>query len=344
MTSNPLALRRESNQILRYGGIPVAGAILGGVSALALMVSGRGTIGSALLVLGASALLFVPLDGEALGTWSAIILRFFSRSRWTACRYEHEGPDTHLTLRGRRKQRWATARFLGRSDLTDSAGSYWRDFESMLRRLAAFDEPTRFALYDYHVDETPTASLWVDREVAWSAPWQTASAPRPWALDSGWFREEWSYVRDATHFVAVVRVTADSVAVSNLFDRLRSPTAEWEVSLHGEVVPRRSALRRVRRASHATRSDDQLSRTFGFLPSAQRGMEHRAVVEREHLVAQGDALVKIALLLTCRATSLSELRHRVRAAVAHARTAGVKVQRGWGSQIDWFVLIHGGGE
>ena len=344
MTSSPLALRRGSTQFFRSGGVAVTGALAAGGGALTLMISGRGSMLSTLSLLGVSGLLFVPLDGETLGTWVTTVLRFLSRSRWTACRYEHEGPDIHLSLRGRRNQRWATATFLGRTDLTDSAASYWRGFELMLRRLAAFDEPTRFALYDYQNDGSPAASLWVDREVTWPAPWQAISAPRPWVLDSGWFREEWSYVRDATNFVATVRVVADSVDANNLFDRLRSPTAEWEVSLHGEVLARRSALRRVRRASHATRSDDQLARTFGFLPSVQRTEEHRAVVEREHLVAQGDALLRIVLLLTCRATSLSDMRERVRIATAHARAAGVKVQRGWGSQIDWFVLVHGGGE
>lgn len=76
----------------------------------------------------------------------------------------------------------------------------------------------------------------------------------------------------------------------------------------------------------------------------QRVTEHRAVTEREQLVTQGDALVRIALLLTCRAGSMSELQQRVRTATAHARLAGVKTQRCWGQQIELFVLVHGGGE
>ena len=214
----------------------------------------------------------------------------------------------------------------------------------MLRQFASYDEPTRFALYDYHYDGTPAASLWVDRETKWPAPWRAVAIPHPWSLTSSWFREEWSHVRDATCFMASLRVLADTTDVNSLFDRLRSPTAEWAVSLHGEVQPRRKALRRVRRASHATRSDDQLARTLGFSPSMQRAAEHRAVTEREQLVTQGDALLRIAFLLTCRAGSMSELQQRVRTATAHARSAGVKTQRCWGQQIELFVLVHGGGE
>jgi hypothetical protein len=47
--------------------------------------------------------------------------------------------------------------------------------------------------------------------------------------------------------------------------------------------------------------------------------------------------------MTCRASSLSEMQQRVRAATAHARSVGVKTQRGWGRQMDWFALVHGGG-
>ncbi len=343
MTSSPLALRRSSSQYLRYGAVPVVGALAGGLLTLTLIVSGHGSMSIALLVLGGSALLFLPVDGESLGTWVTTAFRFISRSRWTACRYASEGSDTHLFLRGRRIQRWATATFLGRGDLTEIAGSQWRAFELMLRQFASYDEPTRFALYDYHYDGVPAASLWVDRETKWPAPWRAVTVPHPWSLTSSWFREEWSYVRDATCFVASLRVLADTTDVNSVFDRLRSPTAEWEVSLHGEVQPRRKALRRVRRASHATRSDDQLARTLGFSPSMQRAVEHRAVTEREQLVTQGDALLRIALLLTCRAGSVRELQQRVRTATAHARSTGVKTQRCWGQQIDLFVLVHGGG-
>ena len=343
MTSSPLALRRSSSQHLRYGTVPVVGALAGGLIALTLIVSGRGSIGSVLLLVGSSALLFLPIDSEPLGTHAVTIIRYFSRSRWTACRYEGEGDDHHLTLRGRRKQQWATATFLGRGDLTESAQSQWRAFELMLRQYAAFDTPTRFALYDYQADGRPEASLWADRVTGFPAPWRAVTAPARWTLTSPWFREEWSYVRDAACFVATVRVLADTIDGNNLFDRLRSPTAEWEVSLHGQVEPRRKALRRVRRASHATRSDDQLARTLGFSPSVQRAVEHHAVLEREQLVTQGDALLRIALLMTCRASSMSELQRRVRAAREHARSVGVKTQRCGGHQIELFGLVHGGG-
>ena len=341
--SSPLVLRRSGSQNLRYGMVPVVGALVGGLSVLGLIGSGHGSIGSVTFLVGLSAVLFIPIDGEPLGTRVVTTIHFLSRSRWTACRYESAGIETHLILRGRRMQQWATATFLGRGDLTDIAGSQWHAFELMLRQHASYEEPTRFALYDYHADGRPEASLWVDRAMGFPPPWRAVTAPRPWILTSPWFREEWSFVRDATTFVAVVRVLADTTDGKNLFDRLRSPTAEWEVSLHGEVQPRRKALRRVRRASHATRSDDQLARTLGFLPSMQRAVEHRAVVEREQLVTQGDALVRIALLMTCRASSMSELQQRVGAAKEHARSAGVKTQRCGGHQIDLFALVHGGG-
>ena len=343
MTSNPLALRRSTSQLLRYGGVPVLGALVGGLSALSLIVSGHGSVAIVLLLIGSSTLLFLPIDSEPLGTWVGTFLRFVSRSRWTACRYESTGRETHLTLRGRRIQQWATATFLGRGELTDSASSQWLAFELLLRRYATYDEPTRFALFDYQIEGSPEASLWVDRVSEWPNPWRASTVPRPWTLASSWFREEWSYVRDASSFVATVRVIADAVDASNLFDRLRSSCGEWEVSLHGEVQPRTKALRRVRRASHATRSDDQLARTLGFSASALRAIEHRAVVEREQLVTQGDALLCFALFLTCRASSLNELQQRVRSATAHARSVGVKTQRGWGHQMDWFALVHGGG-
>ncbi len=343
MTSNPFSLRRSSGQLLRFGGVPVLGALGGGLSALALIVSGHGSIVMVLLLLGSSALLFLPIDSEPLGTWVGTVLRFVSRSRWTACRYERVGSATFLTLRGRRRQQWATATFRGRGELTDSASSQWRAFELLLRRYAAYDEPTRFALFEYQVDSSPETSLWADRVSEWPPPWRATTVPPPWMLASSWFREEWSCVRDASTYVATLRVIADAVDGSNLFDRLRAPAAEWEMSLHGEVQPRTKALRRVRRASHATRSDDQLARTFGFTPSVQRTLEHQSVVEREHLVTQGDALLRIALFMTCRAASLSELQQCVRVATTHARSAGVKTQRGWGRQMDWFAHVHGGG-
>jgi hypothetical protein len=332
------------SQLERYGVVPVLGALVGGLSALSLAVSGHASVAIVLLLIGSSALLFLPIDSEPLGTWVGTLLRFISRSRWTACRYESTGRETHLTLRGRRIQQWSTANFRGRGELTESASSQWRAFELLLRRYATYDEPTRFALFDYQIDGSPEASLWVDRVSEWPHPWHASTVPLPWMLTSSWFREEWTYVRDASSWVATVRVLVDAVDSSNLFDRLRAPSAEWEVSLHGEVQPRTKALRRVRRASHATRSDDQLARTFGFTTSVQRAIEHQSVVEREQLVTQGDALLCIALFLTCRASSLSELQQRVRSATAHARSAGVKTQRGWGHQMDWFALVHGGGE
>ena len=343
MTSNPLASRRSSGQALRHGNVPTLGALVSALSALSLIVSGHGSVVIVLVLIGSSALLFVPIDSEPLGTWVGTLLRFVSRSRWTACRYEDAGRETHLTLRGRRIQQWATATFRGRGELTDSASSQWRAFELLLRRYAVYDEPTRFALFDYQIDGNPEASLRADRTSEWPPPWQASTAPRYWSLGSSWFREEWAYVRDSSSFVATVRVIADAVDASNLFDRLRSSAGEWEVSLHGEVQPRTKALRRVRRASHASRSDDQLARTFGFTTSVQRAIEHQSVVEREQLVTQGDALMRIALFMTCRASSLSEMQRRVRAATTHARSVGVKTQRGWGRQMDWFALVHGGG-
>lgn len=338
MTSNPLVQRGVSRLGDRAS---LAGAVIGALVIFIAFMTQHATWQLVLLLGLLSAGGFARLDGQSLARWPHTVAQFVTRSRWTGCRF-HQGADhDHGLFRGPFERHWARATFRGRLDLTETQRALWQNVEELLRRLATRDTPTRLGVYEIHDGGESSAWLCGDTELAWPEPWHVDQAPEQLRLSEPWYFEGWSHVRTKSRYVAVLRVSSDSVHTGNFFRRIAPPASPWRVSVHVEVQARSRALQRVRRASHATTADDQFSRTLGFVNSAQRDAERRSVFEREQLVVGGDALLRLAVLVTCEGESPDALRGVVQRATEHIRSAGARVERGYGRQLEWFRCAVG---
>jgi len=157
--------------------------------------------------------------------------------------------------------------------------------------------------------------------------------------------ERWTYVRVADQLIRVLRIRDfSSVAEGQaLLEKVQFASAWSDVSLHVEVVAGAKAQRMSARAVHRMRSDDAASQAAGFRRTARSSRSLDRLREREALVAQGKALLHVAVFLVVRASTLSTLEHDVASVTHRALEAGLRVESGRGRQASWYCAQLPGG-
>ncbi len=161
--------------------------------------------------------------------------------------------------------------------------------------------------------------------------------------DHLWLLERLSYLRTTDGVCRVLRVRDYSAAAVPLLAGLQRGKARTTVSLHLDVLEDARARRRVERLSHAATSNEAAASTWGFRETSRARRRVARTLEREARVAEGRALVRLAVFVTVRATRLDDLDDAVDGVLRAAREYGLVLDRGLGRQARWYCQSLPGG-
>ena len=282
-------------------------------------------------------------DGLTVGERLRIGVAFATRSRWTSIRASRTSNVLAVTARGESMARGFELQHRGRLDLAGGdllTASALADFADA---LATSNDDRHFAL---HVRSSPSgvATLLVaPTEVSAPSGWRENCALAFDATSVGvegatWLLERWAYVRTAHEAIRVLRVRDFSAVPDGhaLVDRLQFASPWLDVAVHVDVVGGVRAQRLAARAVHRVGSDDATSQSAGFRRTAQSTRTLERLRQRESLVVEGAALLRIAVFVVIRAASLQELRRDVKAVTRYAYESGLRCELGFGRQALWY--------
>ncbi|MGC2485219.1 MAG: hypothetical protein WA359_03125 [Acidimicrobiales bacterium] len=157
--------------------------------------------------------------------------------------------------------------------------------------------------------------------------------------------ERFTYLRTDAELMRVFRVKDFSSvpdSKSLLEQLLRSP-ADVDVAVHVDVVAGAKAQRMAARAVHQMRSDDVTASAAGFRRTARASRGFERLAQREVLVANGRALVRLGVFVVVTAPSLEQLHQDCAVLWRRAHDGGLRLERGWGHQLEWFRAQLPGG-
>lgn len=157
--------------------------------------------------------------------------------------------------------------------------------------------------------------------------------------------ERFTYLRTPEQLLRLYRVRDFNAVPSErgLLDQVLKSFTPLDLALHVDIVSGARAQRLSARAVHQVGSDDATSRAVGFRRTARSMRNYDRLVQREALVASGRALLRVAVFLMVRGSSLDELQKRSDALWRHAHDAGLRLERGGGRQARWYRAQLPGG-
>ena len=157
--------------------------------------------------------------------------------------------------------------------------------------------------------------------------------------------ERFTYLRTPSELVRVYRVRDFSSVPRTraLLEQTLRSTVPFDVAVHLDVVAGAKAQRLAARAVHRVRSDDVTSSAAGFRRTARTSRNYERLAQREVLVASGRSLLRLAVFFVVRADSYEELQRRAALVWRGAHDAGLRLERGRGRQLSWYVAHLPGG-
>jgi hypothetical protein len=332
---------RRHQALLALAGLGLAGAgVLAHHSSVAEVA-----LGVLLLALA------VPMSGgPTLGEIAATALRYLARSRWNYFTIREFDDDVLLFAPHDVAFRAYELDHRGRLDLSG------RDV-ALAESLTALVDAASAAREDQHVSQH------VMRRGGWATTMLTlpSSTPPPegWRLRNSLAAqsvhlgdgltlesyERFTYLRTDTELVRVFRVKDFSAVPESksLLEHFLRTSGHVDVSVHVDVVAGAKAQRMAARAVHQMRSDDATTSAAGFRRAARTSRRFERLAQREVLVANGRALVRLGVFIVVSAPSLEQLHRDCGALWRRAHDGGLRLERGWGHQLDWFRAQLPGG-
>ncbi len=287
-------------------------------------------------------------DGLTVAEALVIGVRFVTRSRWTSIRLQLRADVLVIEARGQVRVRGFELAHRGRLDLTDRGRDIATGLASFADTFALAQRTRHFSVHVISRGDLVSTLLALPEEVSAPAGWPLHTALASTCVTRHpleWMLERWTYVRVADQLIRVLRIRDfSSVAEGQaLLEKVQFASAWSDVSLHVEVVAGAKAQRMSARAVHRMRSDDAASQAAGFRRTARSSRSLDRLREREALVAQGKALLHVAVFLVVRASTLSALEHDVASVTHRALEAGLRVESGRGRQASWYCAQLPGG-
>jgi len=283
-------------------------------------------------------------DGLTVGERVRIAIEFGVRSRWTSIRATIHHDVVTIVAHGDATTRGFELQHRGRLDLSGRDQQNALALEQFADALGASDDTQHFSL---HVRSSPNGVatlLAVPADVSAPSGWMEKSTLAMDAVsacgdeNAGWLLERWTYVRDVAGVTRVLRVR-DFTAVPDghvLLERLQFASPTLDVVVHVDVVGGVRANRLAARAVHRVGSDDVTTQAAGFLRTAQAARTLERLRQRESLVVEGAALMRIAVFVVIRAASLRQLRRDVEVVTRTAIESGLRCEPGLGRQSSWY--------
>jgi hypothetical protein len=282
-------------------------------------------------------------DGLTVGERLGIGAAFLARSRWTSIRTSSVDGTVTINAGGEATTRSFELQHRGRLDLSGRDVQNATALAQFADALATADTTRHFSV---HVRTSPKGVrtiLVAPTEVSPPPGWTLNTDLAVDALNiarsnASWLLERWSYVRDVEEVIRVVRVRDFSAVPDGraLLERVQFASSSLDVVVHVDVVGGARAQRLAARAVHRVGSDDVTSQAAGFRRTAQSTHTLERLRQREALVVEGTALLRVAVFVVVRATSLRELRRDVHSVTRCALESGLRCEPGFGRQSSWY--------
>jgi hypothetical protein len=287
-------------------------------------------------------------DGLTIGERLFIGLHFIVRSRWTSIRVRMSGDVVSVGARGEVRLRGFELVHRGRLDLSGRDHDNAVGIATFADAIATSDATRHFSVHVLARGDLVSTLLVAPEYVSPPLGWAprtafTSTCVAPHALE--WMLERWSYVRISDQLIRVLRIRDFSSVPEGraLLERVQFASTWLDVSLHVDVVAGTKAQRVAARAVHRMGSDDVATQAAGFRRTARSNRALERLRQREILVVEGAALLRLGVFLVVRAPSLETLEHDVAVVTRLALEAGLRVEPGQGRQARWYCAQLPGG-
>jgi len=287
-------------------------------------------------------------DGLTVGERTYIGLHFVGRSRWTSIRVRLSADVMTVGARGEVSLRGFELDHRGRLDLSGRDRDNAVGLASFADALATSDATRHFSMHVLSRRGDVSTLLALPEDVSPPAGWTlcttlATTCVGPHALE--WVLERWAYVRISDQLIRVLRIRDFSSVPDGhaLLERIQFASSWLDISLHVEVVAGTRAQRVAARAVHRMGSDDVATQAAGFRRTARSSRTLERLRQREALVVEGTALLRIAVFLVVRASSLTTLERDVALVTRLAVEAGLRCEPGQGRQASWYCAQLPGG-
>lgn len=289
-------------------------------------------------------------DGLTVAETVLVAMHYVTRSHWLDLIVRELGEDIVLWARGEVSFRGYRLDHRGRLDLSGRDVTLAEDLAALADAASAARSGQHFSQHVVHRGETVSTLLALPSEVpspdGWRCDGQLARAVVG-AADATALRllERFTYVRSANDLIRIYRVRDFSAVPRTralLEQTLRIPVAV-DLSAHVDVVAGAKAQRLAARAVHRVRSDEVTSTAAGFRKTARSARNYERLAQREVLVASGRSLLRVGVFLLVHGDSLEDVQRRGAIVWRGAHDAGLRLERGRGRQLAWYLAQLPGG-
>jgi hypothetical protein len=290
-------------------------------------------------------------DGLTVGEQLVVALGYFVRSHWSVISALEFGEEIALWANGEVAFCGYELVHRGRLDLSGRDVANAEALTALADAASATRAGQHFSEHVFRRDDQQSTLLALPLGVPVPDGWKKGNdlARRVIGLndDATSLRllERFTYLRTPEQLLRLYRVRDFNAVPSDrgLLDQVLKSSTPLDLALHVDIVSGARAQRLSARAVHQVGSDDATSRAAGFRRTARSIRNYDRLAQREALVASGRALLRVAVFLMVRASSLDELQKRGDALWRHAHDAGLRLERGGGRQARWYRAQLPGG-
>ncbi len=289
-------------------------------------------------------------DGLTIAEYVLVTVRYLTRSHWFEFTARELGDDVVLWARGEVAFRGYELAHRGRLDLSGRDVALAEDLAGIADAASAARSGQHFSQHVVHEADAVATLLVLPAEAAVPEGWHLNALLARQVLGVGdsisqRLLERFTYLRTPSELVRVYRVRDFSSVPRTralLEQTLRAPVS-FDLTIQLDVMAGAKAQRLAARAVHRVRSDDVTSSAAGFRRTARTSRNYERLAQREVLVASGRSLLRLAVFLVVRGDSFEELQRRAALVWRSAHDAGLRLERGRGRQLGWYLAQLPGG-
>jgi hypothetical protein len=289
-------------------------------------------------------------DGLTVAEYALVAARYAMRSHWFELTARELGDDLVLWARGEVAFRGYELVHRGRLDLSGRDVTLAEDLAGLADAASAARSGQHFSQHVVSQTNAAAALLALPGDVPVPEGWRLNAALARDVLGVGEattqrLLERFTYLRTPDELVRVYRVRDFSSVPRTrpLLEQTLRSSVPFDLAVHLDVVAGAKAQRLTARAVHRVRSDDVTSTAAGFRRTARTSRNYERLAQREVLVASGRSLLRIAVFLVVRGDSFEEVQGRAALVWRSAHDAGLRLERGRGRQLAWYLAQLPGG-
>lgn len=289
-------------------------------------------------------------DGMTVAEHVLVAVRYLMRSHWFVFTARALGDDLVVWARGEVAFRGYELVHRGRLDLSGRDLALAEDLAGLADAASAARSGQHFSQHVLRCAGGTATLLALPGDVPAPEGWQLNAALARTVLGVDETTEQrllerFTYLRTPKELVRVYRVRDFSSVPRTrpLLEQTLRSRVPFDLTLHVDVVSGARAQRLAARAVHRVRSDDATSTSAGFRRTARSTRNYERLAQREVLVASGRSLAHLAVFVVVRGESLEEVQRRSSLVWRNAHDAGLRLERGRGRQLGWYLAQLPGG-